>query len=228
MPSSAAITPAVSRMIAGDHHGPYPGTFRARHRLSGLVARRIDHADQPREHQVVLDPLVDVVDFKRSGGKRTIRDARASVARGRPARRWSRKDLRRRARSAGAAPSPTSSCVHRVSSTSGAPLVKTSMRSLCSASVCTVLISLRSDENGTSPTRRKRASSASDRSPALRAATISAPSVGSPWTVHCPSALLERRVVGAIGDGERAIQLDPERARRPRHLLRRRTSPCGA
>ena len=50
-----------------------------------------------------------------------------------------------------------------------------------------MLISLRSEENGTSPTRGRRSSSASALRPALRAATSSAPSVGSPCTVHRPS-----------------------------------------
>ena len=61
-----------------------------------------------------------------------------------------------RPRTADARSSPTSSCVHRASSTSGAPFVNTSTRPSASASVWTVLINLRSDENGTSPTRAKR------------------------------------------------------------------------
>jgi len=79
------------------------------------------------------------------------------------------------------------STIHRVRSTSGAPLVKTISRCWCSVSRWMVLISLRSEENGTSPTRGRRWSSASDWSPAFRAATSNAPSVGSPSTTHRPS-----------------------------------------
>ena len=84
----------------------------------------------------------------------------------------------------------------------------------CSVSRWMVLISLRSEENGTSPTRGSRLSSASELRPALRAATSSAPSVGI--ALHGPPAvaLLHRGVVRPIGDGERALELDPQSARR--------------
>ena len=126
-----------------------------------------------------------------------------------------RQDLRSGALSvSGRASSPTSSCEQRVSRTSGAPLVKASRRSWRSASLCTVLISLRSEENGTSPRRAKRASSASASSPALRAATISAPSVGSPCTVQRPSrscrtALLARSAAESVRtNSDRSAPID--------------------
>ena len=84
-------------------------------------------------------------------------------------------------------PSPTSSNAQRVSRTSGAPLVNTIPACSSSVSRWIVLINLRSDENGTSPTRGSRLSRSASLRPHFRAATISAPSVGSPWTVQRPS-----------------------------------------
>ena len=92
----------------------------------------------------------------------------------------------RRSGVSGLGSSPTNSREHRASSTSGAPLVNTICLSPRSLSRCSVDISLRSEENGTSATRGNRGSSVSARSPALRAATISAPSVGSPSTIQRP------------------------------------------
>ena len=68
----------------------------------------------------------------------------------------------------------------------------------------------------TAPRRRAAAARRAPRRsrPALRAATSSAPSVGSPCTVQRPSRSLHDRVVGAIGDRERALELDPQRRRR--------------
>ena len=48
-------------MIAGDHHRADACCFRPRDGLSRLVAGRVDHADEPGEHEVVLDALVDFV-----------------------------------------------------------------------------------------------------------------------------------------------------------------------
>ena len=47
------------RVIAGDHDRPDPGALRARDRFSGLVPRRVDHADQPEEDQIALHLGVD-------------------------------------------------------------------------------------------------------------------------------------------------------------------------
>ena len=55
---------------------------------------------------------------------------------------------------------PTRSSVQRASRTSGAPFENTTSRSSSSTSEWAVLMSLRSDENGTSPTRGNRRSSA--------------------------------------------------------------------
>ena len=92
---------------------------------------------------------------------------------------------RRRGSSSGTSPAPTRSKLQRFSSTSGAPLVTTLMRPSRSASVSMLLISLRSEVNGTSPTRRNRCRRMGV-SPALRSATRNAASLGSPWTIQLP------------------------------------------
>ncbi len=79
----------------------------------------------------------------------------------------------------------TRSDVHRASSTSGAPLVTTTTRPSPSRSASNVLMSLRSEVNGISPTRRKRARRASV-SPIFASATRNAASVGSPRMDHTP------------------------------------------
>jgi len=45
-------------MIAGDHDRADSRSPRHRDRLARLLARRIHHADQPGEHQVLFEPLV--------------------------------------------------------------------------------------------------------------------------------------------------------------------------
>ena len=67
----------------------------------------------------------------------------------------------------GRRPSPITSSLHRVRSTSGAPLVKMMPRSCCSLSRCSVVINLRADENGTSLIRGKRVSSCLGAEPCL-------------------------------------------------------------
>ena len=79
---------------------------------------------------------------------------------------------------AGPRRAPTSTCVQRPRSTSGAPLVIT-VRPPSSCPVSTVDMSLRSDVNGTAATRRYRPSRSSW-VPSLRSATRNAASVGSP------------------------------------------------
>ena len=69
---------------------------------------------------------------------------------------------------------------------SGAPLTKRIFPSL-SGDCLTTLMRLRSESNGTSPARGYRASRASFLRPALAAATIKAPSVGSPIIFQAPS-----------------------------------------
>jgi hypothetical protein len=44
--------------IASDHERTNPGPPRSRNRFSSFGARRVDHADQPREHQVLFDAFV--------------------------------------------------------------------------------------------------------------------------------------------------------------------------
>jgi hypothetical protein len=46
------------RVIASDHKRTNPGASRSRNRFSGFGPRRVDHADQPGEHQVVLHAFI--------------------------------------------------------------------------------------------------------------------------------------------------------------------------
>ena len=62
------------------------------------------------------------------------------------------------------------------------------------------------------PTRAKRASSASASSPALRAATISAPSVGSPCTVQRPSRSCSTALLARSAAASARTSFEPERA----------------
>ena len=106
---------------------------------------------------------------------------RACAAPGRPAPRCAstaRRDVARRART-GLPSSQTKSLF--ANRTSGAPFTKTRKTPGLSGSRCTVVWRLRSEVKGISAMRGKRANSDSPM-PNLRAATISAPSVGSPCT----------------------------------------------
>ena len=118
-------------MIAGDHHRANAGRLGARHGLLRLLARRIDHADQAQRRR---GPA------RRRSSTSSVLEAHPQAARGR--RRPACAALRRRVlhcsaesprdalRSKVWLSSPTSSCEQRASRTSGAPLVKTSRRSL--------------------------------------------------------------------------------------------------
>ena len=133
MPSSCAITRGRARVIAGDHDRPDAGAPGARHRVLRLRPRRIDHADQSGEDEILFDAFVGMrgvlAPARPSVSQRTAtpsvrsaspasaslvcRISRAALGRQRPPAR------RRRPRR-----------VHRASSTSGAPLVKTTPRVL--------------------------------------------------------------------------------------------------
>ena len=58
MPSSWAITAAVRGWSPVIISGRMPARLRACDGVPGFGARRIDHADQPGEHQVLFDTLV--------------------------------------------------------------------------------------------------------------------------------------------------------------------------
>ena len=45
------------RMVAGDHHGADVRPLGGDDGVSGLGARRVDHADQAEQHEIVLDAL---------------------------------------------------------------------------------------------------------------------------------------------------------------------------
>ena len=93
----------------------------------------------------------------------------------------------RRASLSATTDSPVSSCEQSASSTSGAPLMKAENSLSAPSPRCTVVINFRSAENGISATRGKCASRSAGCRPTLRAATMRAPSVGSPCTSHRPS-----------------------------------------
>jgi hypothetical protein len=48
-------------MIARDHDWPDAGALGARHCRLRFGARRVDHADQPQEHEILLDLLVEIL-----------------------------------------------------------------------------------------------------------------------------------------------------------------------
>src|SRR5215203_1378224 len=48
-------------MISRDHQRPDAGRFRAPNGLPRLRTRRVDHADQPEEHELMLELLVHSV-----------------------------------------------------------------------------------------------------------------------------------------------------------------------
>jgi hypothetical protein len=52
-------------VIASDHERTNPGASRSRNRFSGLGPRRVDHADQPGEHQVLFDAFVRAIGVRR-------------------------------------------------------------------------------------------------------------------------------------------------------------------
>ena len=83
--------------------------------------------------------------------------------------------------SSGTGPAAACSALHAARMISGAPLAKATTPSL---PACSVVMRFDSDENGISCTRGSAARRSVLCSPALAAATTSAPSVGSPRIVH--------------------------------------------
>ena len=222
------MTAAVVGMVAGDHDRPDAGApARARPRLAPRRAAdrscRRGPANTRSCSMLVVErrrPSSALVGQRRGRRRPSVRSASPASS------SFASQDLRAALRaSAAARSSPTSSCVQRASSTSGAPFVKT-QHALRRARrrVWTVLISLRSDENGTSPTRAKRASSASGLEPGLarrheqRAFGRDRPGRSSARPARCSDG-----VVRAVGDGERALQFGAQRRRRPGR--RRRAAP---
>ena len=118
-------------MVAGNHDGTNAGLSCARDRVSGFGSRRIDDANQSGEHEILFNPFI--------GSCRMLRER---LARQPPASNAKRPECLAREgfvrleygcapfRVSGRRSSPTSSRVHRVSRTSGAPLVKTTPRLL--------------------------------------------------------------------------------------------------
>ena len=57
-------------MVAGDHDGAYARHLRARDRFFRFFARGVDHANQPRENEILLKTLIHLFDFERIRGQR--------------------------------------------------------------------------------------------------------------------------------------------------------------
>ena len=57
------------RMVAGDHHGAYPGSSAFRHRDFRFLARRVDHSHQGQEHELRFQIGLRVVDDIRPIGQ---------------------------------------------------------------------------------------------------------------------------------------------------------------
>jgi hypothetical protein len=55
-------------MIARYHYRAYPRRLRAADGFLRFCARRVNHADQSREHEVVFNTLVNFIGFKRVSG----------------------------------------------------------------------------------------------------------------------------------------------------------------
>ena len=226
------MTGGGPRMIAGDHDRADAGApARARPRRCASARGGSIMPIRPSEDEILLD-----VARRRSSSararvvrQRSGRRRRACAAPRRRAPRWRRRISARRFGVSGRRSSPTSSCVQRASSTSGAPLVKTSSALLALGVACGPCSSACARRR-TAPRRRARSARRArrPRSPALRAATISAPSVGSPCTVQRPSRSLQRR---RCWRGRRRRARAPARSAARRRLRRRRparTSPSGA
>ena len=65
-------------MISGNHHRPYSCSLRSAYGVSRLVARGVDHADEPGKHEVLLDAFVDVVVRYGTTGKDSIGDGQCA------------------------------------------------------------------------------------------------------------------------------------------------------
>ena len=65
-------------MIARDHHRPDTCGFRPGDGFSRLVAGRVDHADESREHEVAFDTLVDILGAEGVGRKIPVRNAQGA------------------------------------------------------------------------------------------------------------------------------------------------------
>ena len=178
--------------------GRMPAPLRARRHAFASARGGSIMPIEAKEDEFVLDVARRAPSSRAHSAAADGTRRRACAGRRRPGLRWRSGSPRGARRSAVSAPRPTSSCEQRASSTSGAPLVKASRRS-SPFGVAYERCSSACARTRTEPRRRARSArpSASASSPALRAATISAPSVGSPWTVQrpsrsCSTALLAR------------------------------------
>ena len=168
------------RMIAGDHDRADAGALRASHGLRRLVPWRIDHADQSGEDEVALDALADAVRRRACRPcERADRRHRACAAPARPARRSRRRISRRRCPSAAAAPRrPARACIARAARPAHPSRRRARARRVGVRMHGAHHLAL-GRERDLADARRTVARAPASR-PAFRAATISAPSVGSP------------------------------------------------
>ena len=148
------------RVVTGDHQRSHAGPARPGDRGAGLGSRRVDHPHHPEPDRAPAPPPRRARRRGRRGGVCDRRRRWSAGRGGEPLRSLPRTSWRRTSVSGRVAP-PTRSSVQRARRTSGAPLAKRSTRSRSSPSAWAVLMSFRSDENGTSPTRGKRSRRAS-------------------------------------------------------------------
>ena len=214
--------------------GRMPAPLRARDRFLRLLARRVDHADQPEEDQLLLDVARRLRRARARPPAARGRRRRACAAPRRPAPRWPPGSRARR--SVGQRPRLFADQLVR------AARQQHVRRALGEDEQALLLLGVACGPCSSACARRrralrrraaKRASSASSSSPALRAATISAPSVGSPCTVQrpsrsCSTALLARSAAASARtqlDAQRAVDRRRRRPAAPRPRARSRCRP---
>ena len=197
------------RMVAGDHDRADARRL-ARARTASFASARGGSImpTRPSEHQLVLEPFIESSLSERSQpaavrkatpSVRSASPASASLASRIAARRASSSGLRLVADQLVRAARQQD--VGRALGEDAQARLPARRRYGPCSSACA------RRRTGTSPTRGKRASSASSSSPALRAATMQR--AFGRVALHRPAAvaLLQHGVVGAIADGERALEL---------------------
>ena len=214
-----------ARVVAGDHDRPHsrarPASAIAAPRLG---AGRVDDPDQPEVDQLALDRLVG----RRRAGRPAAGGRRrpACAARGRRAGRPSPRSRRGAPRSAGALAGDPLGGAAREQHV-GRALGDDGDAALALESASSVLMSLRSDVNGTSPTRSKRASRASVETLDLRLGDeeggVGRVALDRPFAVALAS-----RVVGEAAAADDEADLVEQRRRRRAGCPSTRSSPSGA
>ena len=167
MPRSRGDARGGARVVAGDHQHPDPGRGRLGDRRPRLGARRVDDPDEAEVDELLLERLVARPAARRPGSGRyataSVRSAR-SASRSTVARTRCAASSASGAHLAGGALARCSARAARRAPPSSRRRSPSSRRGRPRR----VLISLRSEVNGTSPSRSKRASRASVQARDLR------------------------------------------------------------